>query len=107
MGRLTHVLFYRKERLTASPFLFNIRRDPLTAGCACNGAEICLDGLGVPAVAAHWSGGDRDQHEPGNAGGFHCMTVSADLSSLIPGTLPFQGVYHITGTAEARLEGQQ
>ena len=33
------------------------------------------------------------------------VSVSADLSSLIPGVLPFQGQYSITGTAEARLDG--
>ncbi len=31
------------------------------------------------------------------------VSVSADLSSLIPGILPFEGVYRITGTAEARM----
>jgi Flp pilus assembly protein TadG len=34
------------------------------------------------------------------------VSVSADLSSLIPGVLPFQGVYQITGTAEARMDGR-
>jgi Flp pilus assembly protein TadG len=32
------------------------------------------------------------------------VTVSADLSSLIPGILPFEGDYQITGTAEARMD---
>jgi len=31
--------------------------------------------------------------------------VPADLSSLIPGGLPFQGVYSVTGVAEARVDG--
>lgn len=35
------------------------------------------------------------------------VSVAADLSSLIPGILPFEGVYTVTGTAEARMEGQQ
>jgi Flp pilus assembly protein TadG len=34
------------------------------------------------------------------------VSVSADLSSLIPSILPFQGVYQITGTAEARIDGR-
>jgi Flp pilus assembly protein TadG len=34
------------------------------------------------------------------------VTVSADLSSLIPGILPFDGVYSITGYAEAKLQGR-
>jgi Flp pilus assembly protein TadG len=34
------------------------------------------------------------------------VSVSADLSSLIPGILPFEGVYQITGTAEARMDGR-
>jgi Flp pilus assembly protein TadG len=34
------------------------------------------------------------------------VTVSANLSSLIPGILPFEGVYQITGTAEARMDGK-
>ena len=34
------------------------------------------------------------------------VSVAADLSSLIPGVLPFQGQYSITGTAEARLDGR-
>jgi putative Flp pilus-assembly TadE/G-like protein len=34
------------------------------------------------------------------------VTVSADLNSLMPGILPFNGVYTITGYAEARLEGR-
>jgi uncharacterized membrane protein len=34
------------------------------------------------------------------------VSVAADLSSLIPGILPFQGVYQVTGTAEARIEGR-
>jgi hypothetical protein len=34
------------------------------------------------------------------------VAVSADLSSLMPGILPFQGVYQITGTAEARIDGR-
>jgi hypothetical protein len=35
------------------------------------------------------------------------VSVSADLSSLIPGILPFEGVYQITGTAEARMDGRE
>jgi len=31
------------------------------------------------------------------------VTVAADLSSLIPGILPFQGAYQITETAQARI----
>jgi Flp pilus assembly protein TadG len=34
------------------------------------------------------------------------VTVSADLSSLIPGILPFDGLYSIAGYAEARLDGR-
>lgn len=34
------------------------------------------------------------------------VSVGADLSSLIPGILPFEGVYQIMGTAEARVEGR-
>lgn len=34
------------------------------------------------------------------------VSVSADLASLIPGILPFEGVYQITGTAEARMDGR-
>lgn len=34
------------------------------------------------------------------------VSVAADLSSLIPSILPFEGVYQITGTAEARLDGR-
>ncbi len=34
------------------------------------------------------------------------VRVSADLSSLMLGILPFQGVYQITGTAEARIDGR-
>jgi hypothetical protein len=34
------------------------------------------------------------------------VTVSADLPSLIPGILPFQGIYQITVTAEARFNGK-
>ena len=34
------------------------------------------------------------------------VTVSADLSSLIPGILPFQGAYVITGTAQAHIDGR-
>lgn len=34
------------------------------------------------------------------------VSVAADLSSLIPGILPFEGVYQITGTAEARIDGR-
>lgn len=34
------------------------------------------------------------------------VSVSADLSTLIPGILPFEGVYQITGTAEARMDGK-
>jgi Flp pilus assembly protein TadG len=32
------------------------------------------------------------------------VTVAADLSSLIPGILPFKGIYQIQGTAEARMD---
>jgi Flp pilus assembly protein TadG len=34
------------------------------------------------------------------------VTVFADLSSLIPGILPFQGVYAITGMAQAHISGK-
>jgi Flp pilus assembly protein TadG len=34
------------------------------------------------------------------------VTVAADLSSLIPGVLPFRGGYQITGTAEAQIVGR-
>ena len=34
------------------------------------------------------------------------VTVSADLSSLMPGILQFQGVYSVRGIAEARIQGQ-
>jgi Flp pilus assembly protein TadG len=34
------------------------------------------------------------------------VTVSADLSSLIPGILLFQGGYSVTGVAEARMDGR-
>jgi Flp pilus assembly protein TadG len=34
------------------------------------------------------------------------VTVSADLSSLIPGILPFQGAYAIMGTAQAHIDGR-
>jgi len=34
------------------------------------------------------------------------VSVSADLSSLMPAILPFEGVYQITGTAEARMDGR-
>jgi len=34
------------------------------------------------------------------------VSVSADLSSLMPAILPFQGYYQITGTAEARIDGR-
>jgi Flp pilus assembly protein TadG len=34
------------------------------------------------------------------------VMVSANLSSLIPGILPFQGVYAITGTAQAHIDGK-
>lgn len=34
------------------------------------------------------------------------VSVSADLSSLIPSVLPFRGVYQIAGTAEARMDGR-
>jgi hypothetical protein len=34
------------------------------------------------------------------------VSVSANLSSLIPGVLPFEEVYQITGTAEARIDGR-
>ncbi len=31
------------------------------------------------------------------------VSVAADLSSLIPGILPYEGGYQLTGTAEARI----
>jgi len=34
------------------------------------------------------------------------VSVAAHLSSLMPGILPFQGVYQITGTTEARIDGR-
>jgi len=34
------------------------------------------------------------------------VTVAADLSSLIPGILPFRGIYEITGYAEVRVGGR-
>jgi hypothetical protein len=34
------------------------------------------------------------------------VSVAADLSSLIPGILPLEEVYQVTGTAEARIEGR-
>ena len=34
------------------------------------------------------------------------VSVATDLSSLIPGILPFEGVYQITGTAEAKMDGR-
>jgi hypothetical protein len=34
------------------------------------------------------------------------VTVSADLSSLIPGVLPFQGAYQIMGIADAHIDGR-
>ncbi len=34
------------------------------------------------------------------------VTISADLSSLMPGILPFDGIYSITGYAQARLQGR-
>ncbi|MBM3126278.1 MAG: hypothetical protein FJZ87_14620 [Chloroflexi bacterium] len=34
------------------------------------------------------------------------VTVSADLTSLIPSILPFDGMYSIAGYAEARMEGR-
>jgi hypothetical protein len=34
------------------------------------------------------------------------VTVPADLSSLIPGILPFQWMYAITGTAQAHIDGR-
>jgi len=34
------------------------------------------------------------------------VSVSADLASLIPGILPFEGVYQITGKAESRMDGR-
>ncbi len=34
------------------------------------------------------------------------VSVSANLSSLMPGILPFDGMYSITGYAEARLQGK-
>jgi len=34
------------------------------------------------------------------------VTVSADLSSLVPGILPYQGVYQITGMAQAHIDGR-
>ncbi len=33
------------------------------------------------------------------------VTVLADLSSLMPGVLRFQGVYSVRGVAEARIQG--
>ena len=57
----------------------------------------------VSAKAAHRCGGDRDQRGLGDAGGVY---DAAGLSSLIPGVLPFLGVYQITGTAEARIDGR-
>ncbi len=35
------------------------------------------------------------------------VTVSADLSSLIPGILQFRGDYSMTGYAEVRLDGSE
>jgi hypothetical protein len=54
-----------KERQTASPFLFNIRRNPLPAGRLCHGAELRLNELGIPTTAAYRRGGDGDQRGPG------------------------------------------
>jgi hypothetical protein len=34
------------------------------------------------------------------------VMISADLSSLIPSILPFQGAYAITGTAQAHISGK-
>jgi hypothetical protein len=34
------------------------------------------------------------------------VSLSADLSSLIPSILPFEGVYRNTGTAEAIMDGK-
>jgi hypothetical protein len=34
------------------------------------------------------------------------VKVIADLSSLIPGILPFRGVYAVTGTAQAQINGK-
>jgi Flp pilus assembly protein TadG len=34
------------------------------------------------------------------------VTVTADLSSLIPGILPFAGVYSITGYAKTRIDSK-
>ena len=34
------------------------------------------------------------------------VSVSADLSSLIPGILPFQGTYQVTGYAEVWVSGE-
>lgn len=68
-----------------------------------NGEELRVDELGLPASPANRCGDDRDQHRPGHAGGVY---DAADLSSLIPGVLPFLGVYQITGTAEARIDGR-
>ena len=33
------------------------------------------------------------------------VTLSADLSSLIPGSLPLQGVHRIAGSAQAHTDG--
>jgi Flp pilus assembly protein TadG len=33
------------------------------------------------------------------------VSVTADLSSLIPGILPFHGLYTVTGYARARMDG--
>ena len=34
------------------------------------------------------------------------VTVAADLSALLPGFLPFRGLYGVTGYAEARVDGR-
>jgi uncharacterized membrane protein len=34
------------------------------------------------------------------------VSVAADLSSLLPAVLPFEGAYQVTGTAQARLGGR-
>ena len=35
------------------------------------------------------------------------VTVSADLSSLLPGFLQFEGMYSVTGFAKARIQGRR
>jgi hypothetical protein len=34
------------------------------------------------------------------------VSVAADLSALLPGFLPFHGLYSVTGYAEARVDGR-